>query len=216
MTDKPTRARKPKAAPATDAAADAAVAPGASPEAPAIEEAMTVQDPIADPVEAVDAEAPESRATSGATRPGLPVREPGQVRKRPGRKANEPIGDGSIDPGEPDPTALAMAHRIVEAAEDKKASDIMLLDVRALTAVTDYFIICSGQSERQLGAIADGIAEAIKEDGTLPLGREGGANAHWVLLDFGAAIVHVMAPPEREFYQLEKLWADATLLLHVQ
>lgn len=203
MTDKPTRTRKPKAAPPADPAADAVTAPGDTPEAPEVAE---VEASAAEPV----------AAPSGAKRPGLPLREPGQVRKRPGRKADEPIGDGSIDPGEPDPTALAMAHRIVEAAEDKKASDIMLLDVRALTAVTDYFIICSGQSERQLGAIADGIAEALKEDGTLPLGREGGANAHWVLLDFGAAIVHVMAPPERDFYQLEKLWADATLLLHVQ
>lgn len=214
MTDKPTRTRKPKAASAADPAAAAVTAPGDMPEAPKVEEVRQVEDPIAEPVVADDTA--DVAPPSGAKRPGLPVREPGQVRKRPGRKANEPIGDGSIDPGEPDPTALAMAHRIVEAAEDKKASDIMLLDVRALTAVTDYFIICSGQSERQLGAIADGIAEAIKEDGTLPLGREGGANAHWVLLDFGAAIVHVMAPPEREFYQLEKLWADATLLLHVQ
>lgn len=118
--------------------------------------------------------------------------------------------------GVANPEGLELAKAIAAAANDKKASDIMLLDVRALTAVTDYFIICSGQSERQLGAIADGIAEVVKEGGTLPLGREGGANAHWVLLDFGAAIVHVMAPPEREFYQLEKLWADATLLLHVQ
>ncbi|MFN8619211.1 MAG: ribosome silencing factor [Chloroflexota bacterium] len=132
------------------------------------------------------------------------------------RKPTEPVGDGSIDPGEPDPTALAMARRIVELAEDRKASDILLLDVRALTAVTDYFVICSGQSERQLGAIADAIAEGLKEEGVLPLGREGGANAHWVLLDFGSAIVHVMATPEREYYQLEKLWADGTLLLHVQ
>jgi ribosome-associated protein len=125
------------------------------------------------------------------------------------------VGDGTIDPGEPDPDALAMARRIVEVAEDKKASDIVLLDVRALTAVTDYFIICSGASERQLGAIADGIVETLKEEGIRPIGREGGASAHWVLLDFGAAIVHVMAAPEREFYQLEKLWADATLLLRV-
>lgn len=214
MTDKPTRTRKPKAAPAADPAPDAVTAPAEAPEAPEVAAVdASVDEAVAD--EAVAGEEP-TPATSGAKRPGLPAREPGQVRKRPLRKADEPVGDGSIDPGEPDPTALAMAHRIVEAAEDKKASDIMLLDVRALTAVTDYFIICSGQSERQLGAIADGIAEAIKEDGTLPLGREGGANAHWVLLDFGAAIVHVMAPPEREFYQLEKLWADATLLLHVQ
>jgi ribosome-associated protein len=212
VTDKPTRTRKPKAAPAADPAPDAVTAPADAPEVAAVD--ASVEGPvIADEPSAGDEPTP---AASGGKRPGLPAREPGQVRKRPLRKADEPVGDGSIDPGEPDPMALAMAHRIVEAAEDKKASDIMLLDVRALTAVTDYFIICSGQSERQLGAIADGIAEAIKEDGTLPLGREGGANAHWVLLDFGAAIVHVMAPPEREFYQLEKLWADATLLLHVQ
>jgi ribosome-associated protein len=108
-----------------------------------------------------------------------------------------------------------MARRIVELAEDKKAADILLLDVRALTAMTDYFVICSGASERQIGAIADGIAEGLKEAGTLPIGREGGSSAHWILLDFGSAIVHVMAPPEREFYQLEQLWADATILLRV-
>lgn len=205
MTDQPTRTRNPKAAPTADPAPGAETAPADAPGVTEVEGS-----------EVLSATVEPTAPVPGAKRPGLPVREPGQVRKRPGRKSDEPIGDGSIDPGEPDPTALAMAHRIVEAAEDKKASDIMLLDVRALTAVTDYFIICSGQSERQLGAIADGIAESLKEGGTLPLGREGGANAHWVLLDFGAAIVHVMAPPEREFYQLEKLWADATLLLHVQ
>lgn len=158
----------------------------------------------------------EAPAAAMGKRPGLPLREPGQARKRPAKQATDLVGDGSIDPGEPDPFALAMARRIVEVAEDKKASDIVLLDVRALTAVTDYFIICSGMSERQLGAIADGIAEVLKAElRMLPLGREGGANAHWVLLDFGAAIVHVMATPEREFYQLEKLWADAKVLVHV-
>ena len=112
--------------------------------------------------------------------------------------------------------ALAQARRVVELAEDKKASDIVLLDVRALTSLADYFVICSGGSERQLGAIADGIAEGLKADGVLPLGREGGAGAHWVLLDFGAVVVHVFAPPERDYYQLEKLWADAPTLLRVQ
>lgn len=158
----------------------------------------------------------DAPASTTGKRPGLPLREPGQARKRPSKSVTDVVGDGSIDPGEPDPFALAMARRIVEAAEDKKASDIVLLDVRALTAVTDYFIICSGMSERQLGAIADGIGEVLKAElKVLPIGREGGANAHWVLLDFGAAIVHVMATPEREFYQLEKLWADAKVLLHV-
>lgn len=115
-----------------------------------------------------------------------------------------------------DQVALAQARRVVELAEDKKGSDIVLLDVHALTSLADYFVICSGGSERQLGAIADGIAEGLKADGVLPLGREGGAGAHWVLLDFGAVVVHVFAPPERDFYQLEKLWSDAVTLLRVQ
>ena len=115
-----------------------------------------------------------------------------------------------------DQVALAQARRVVELAEDKKASDIVLLDVHALTSLADYFVICSGGSERQLGAIADGIAEGLKADGILPLGREGGAGAHWVLLDFGAVVVHVFAPPERDFYQLEKLWSDAVTLIRVQ
>jgi ribosome-associated protein len=165
-----------------------------------------------DPVPATEAAPPGDR---GRRRPGLPVREPGQVRPRRAKVAAGSAGDGTIDPGEPDPAALKMARRIVDLASDKKASDIILLDVRALTAVTDYFIICSGASERQLGAIADGIAQGLKDDGLLPIGREGGPSAHWSLLDYGAAIVHIMAPPERAYYQLEKLWADATLLLHV-
>jgi ribosome-associated protein len=114
-----------------------------------------------------------------------------------------------------DQVALAQARRVVELAADKKASDIILLEVRSLTSLADYFVICSGGSERQLGAIADGIVEGLKADGVLPLGREGGAGAHWVLIDFGAVVVHVFAPPERDFYQLEKLWADAPTLLHV-
>lgn len=199
MTDQPRRTPKRAATAPADPAA---------PTAPA--------DAPADDAETTSVESPVSASASEGRRPGLPLREPGQTRARPVKKATDVVGDGSIDPGEPDPAALAMARRIVEVAEDKKASDIVLLDVRALTAVTDYFIICSGASERQLGAIADGVAETLKEEQrVLPLGREGGSNAHWVLLDFGAAIVHVMAVPEREFYQLEKLWADAKVLVHV-
>jgi ribosome-associated protein len=207
------RARTKKAAAAPEIVASIDDAP--SPVAPAKKPAARKKAAPTTEAAATDADVPAAPAT-GARRPGLPLREPGQTRKRPVKKATDPVGDGSIDPGEPDAFALAMARRIVEVAEDKKAADIVLLDVRALTAVTDYFIICSGMSERQLGAIADGISEALKaEQQVLPLGREGGANAHWVLLDFGAAIVHVMATPEREFYQLEKLWADAKVLLHV-
>ena len=112
--------------------------------------------------------------------------------------------------------ALASARRAVELAADKKASDIVLLEVAALTTVADYFVICSGASERQLGAVADGIVEGLKEEGVRLLAREGPSGSHWLLLDFGALIVHVMAPPERDYYQLERLWAEAPLLVRVQ
>jgi ribosome-associated protein len=112
--------------------------------------------------------------------------------------------------------ALALARRIVDLASDKKAADIVLLEIRELTTLADYFVIASGASERQLGAIADGIVEGLRDEGTKPIGREGSSNAHWLLVDYGSVIVHVMAPPERDFYQLERLWADAPLLLRVQ
>jgi ribosome-associated protein len=85
-----------------------------------------------------------------------------------------------------------------------------------MTTLADYFVICSGQSERQLGAIVDGIDSALRDEGIKPIGREGSSGAHWMLIDFGSVIVHVMAPPERDYYQLEKLWADAPLLVRLQ
>jgi ribosome-associated protein len=117
---------------------------------------------------------------------------------------------------QPDAEALALARRIVDLAEDKKAADIVLLEIGRLTSMADYFVICSGASERQLGGIADGIAEGLREAGVRPIGREGSSGAHWLLLDFGSVVVHVMAQPERDFYQLERLWAEAPLLLRLQ
>ena len=139
-----------------------------------------------------------------AVKPGLPAGRSPDV-ERPG-----PIVVDAVDE-----SVLAMAHKVVDLASDKKASDIVLLDVRGQTTMTDYFVICSGASDRQLNAIADGIAEGLKEDGDLPLSRECDAGSHWLLIDFGGVIVHVMSRPEREFYQLEKLWSEASLLLHI-
>ena len=113
-------------------------------------------------------------------------------------------------------SALEIARMIVDAAEDKKAADIVLLDVSELTSMADYFVICSGGSERQLGAIGDGVAEKLRDEGVRPIGREGGSNSHWTLLDFGAVIVHIFAPPERDYYQLERHWQAARLILRVQ
>jgi ribosome-associated protein len=111
---------------------------------------------------------------------------------------------------------LDLARRIVELAEDKKAADIVLLEIEPFTTVADYLVICSGGSERQLDGIADGIVEGLKAEGVRVLAREGEAASHWVLLDVGAAIVHVFAPPERDFYALERLWAEAKTIVRVQ
>ena len=111
---------------------------------------------------------------------------------------------------------LDLARKVVELAEDKKAADIVLLDLQGLTTMTDAFVIASGGSERQLGAIADGVIEGMREIGVRPLGREGTPDSHWILIDFGAVIVHVFTPPERDFYQLEKHWSEAKTVLRVQ
>ncbi len=85
-----------------------------------------------------------------------------------------------------------------------------------LTTLADAFVICSGGSERQIAAIADGIAEALRDEGVKPIGREGTAESHWVLLDYGSVIVHVFTPPERDYYQLERHWSAARVVLQVQ
>ena len=112
--------------------------------------------------------------------------------------------------------SLAVARRIVDLAEDKKAADIVLLDLAGLTTLADYFVIASGGSERQIDAIADGIASGLRDTGIRPIGREGTPESHWVLLDFGSVVVHVFTPPERDYYQLEKHWSEAKTILRVQ
>jgi len=115
-----------------------------------------------------------------------------------------------------EPPPLDLARRIVGLAEDKKAADIVLLDLSPLTTLADYFVICSGGSERQLDAIADGIVSALRDDKIRPYGREGTPASHWVLLDFGSVVVHIFTPPERDYYGLEKHWAEAKTILQVQ
>jgi ribosome-associated protein len=115
-----------------------------------------------------------------------------------------------------DRSSLDIARRIVDLAEDKKAADIVLLDLAGLTTMADHFVICSGGSERQLDAIAGGIIDGLRTEGIRPIGREGTPASHWVLVDFGVVIVHVFTPPERDFYQLEKHWSEAKTILRVQ
>jgi ribosome-associated protein len=113
--------------------------------------------------------------------------------------------------------SLNLARAAVESAADKKASNILLLDLRSLSTVADYFVICSGSSERQLRAISDSIDESVEK--TLqesPHSKGGSAGSGWVLMDYGAVIIHIFLPSQRQYYNLESLWAKAPVLLRMQ
>lgn len=97
----------------------------------------------------------------------------------------------------------------VAAAEDKKALDLVVLNLTEITAFADYFVICHGTSSRQVQAIADEIEDRLKQQKVRPLNIEGYNNAEWVLMDYGSMIVHVFSETSRRFYDLERLWRDA-------
>jgi ribosome-associated protein len=99
--------------------------------------------------------------------------------------------------------------RAVKAAEDKKALDVVVLDLREIAAFTDYFVICSGQSSRQVKAIADNVEEALRKTHVRPAHIEGYEHADWVLLDYFDFIVHVFNRETRLFYALDRLWGSA-------
>lgn len=144
----------------------------------------------------LDASSPRPANAAQASRAGLPAR--------------------STPPPAIDTPPLDLARLVAELAEDKKAADIVLLEIAPFTTVADYLVLCSGGSERQLGAIADGIVEGLKAEGIRVFAREGAPDSHWILLDAGAVVVHIFAPPERDFYALERLWAEAKTVLRVQ
>lgn len=102
--------------------------------------------------------------------------------------------------------------KAVHAALDKKAMDVVVLDLRHTPAFTDYFVLCSGQNSRQVKAIADAVEEALRAARVKPAHVEGYDRAEWVLMDFFSFIVHVFTPQTREFYSLERLWGDAERL----
>jgi len=104
---------------------------------------------------------------------------------------------------------LTRALECARAALDKKAVDLVVLDVGALTSIADYLVICTGKSDRQVQAIAQAIDAELREQGERPVAIEGMSRGQWVLIDCGDVIVHVFYKPVREFYDLERLWEHA-------
>jgi ribosome-associated protein len=114
-----------------------------------------------------------------------------------------------LDPGQ-------LARTTADIAYDKKASDVLVLDIRDVTTIADYFVICSANNSRQLQAIADAVQEQLGEQGVKPLHVEGVADAGWILLDFGDVIMHIFGTKEREYYRLESLWNKGQTVVYLQ
>jgi ribosome-associated protein len=111
---------------------------------------------------------------------------------------------------------LELAHTIVEALEERKGEDILILEIKELTLLGDYFVICSGTSPRMLEALEEAVVEAVKKRYRLRPRVEGEARDGWILADYGEVIVHIFAPERRAYYALEDLWRDGRVILRVQ
>jgi ribosome-associated protein len=108
------------------------------------------------------------------------------------------------------------ALRIADILADTPASDTVVLDIRGLSTFSDFFVICSGENERQLRAIAEKLQEELREEGTRPQRVEGTPRSGWIVLDYNDAIVHVFDAELRDFYKMERLWSEAPRLLAIQ
>lgn len=113
--------------------------------------------------------------------------------------------------------AQALARRIVEIASDKLATDIVLLDIRPIATVADYFVVASTASERQMQAVVRDLEQTLRnDDGVRPLRVEGRASSGWILIDYGDVVVHLFSAEQRSFYRLEELWSAAVPLVRMQ
>lgn len=164
------------------------------------------------------ASAPKRRAGVKSTSPGRATttrakkpatraaKEPGEkpVKKKAAKAA--PVAKPEV---QADTEALAAARIAADAALSKKGEHVVILDVRGLTTYADYFVIATGTSDRQVGAIADAVDDAMRKAGHKPIGVEGYTKGHWILLDYGDVVAHVFYEEARMFYDIEGLWADA-------
>ena len=113
--------------------------------------------------------------------------------------------------------ASDLAKRIVDLLAEKQASDILMLDLQRVSLLADYFVLCSGNSERQITALQDEILEDLRNNTHLrPYRTEGKPSSGWVLLDYGDVVVHIFAPAERDYYRLEDVWSHAPAVIRVQ
>ena len=112
---------------------------------------------------------------------------------------------------------IDLAREIVDLIAEKKGENILLLDIRELTSLTDYFIICSGTSERQLDALVSAVRQMTKQSlGILPLNVEGDPPSGWILIDYGPVVVHLFSPELRAYYDLEGLWREGRVVVRIQ
>lgn len=110
---------------------------------------------------------------------------------------------------------MEVARSIINALEDKKGEDILLLDIQEISSFADYFVICNGTSERMLDALADTVAEAAKKNHSINGRIEGGAKSGWVVVDLGDVVVHLFSKEQRDYYRLEELWSKGKVLVHL-
>lgn len=123
-------------------------------------------------------------------------------------KNQNPASPATDEPATED-SSLAAVYCATEAAIDKKAENVKILDIRELNGFTDHFLLCNGTSDRQVQAISDSVQAAMKKAGHRPLSIEGYAEGRWILMDYGDIVVHVFLDALRDYYHLESLWEDA-------
>ncbi len=135
---------------------------------------------------------------------------PGAARRPPraAKPAPAPVARAAPLAERPDPSR-PRAVLVAQAGLDKKAEEVLVLDVRGLTSYADYFVLMTAESERQAGAIADHVDERLKAEGAQKVGVEGYESGRWILVDYGDVVAHVLSRDARAFYDLEGLWADA-------
>jgi ribosome-associated protein len=139
---------------------------------------------------------PEKKTVARKTTARKAVSEKPAVEKKPRRAAGRKRLSADVA-------------KAVQAALDKKAVDVVVLDLRDTPAFTDYFVLCSGLNQRQVKAISDAVEETLRAAKVRPAHVEGYDRAEWILMDFFTFIVHIFTPQTREFYSLERLWGDA-------